>query len=455
MPELTAEISGGTANGLGEARQKPAARGDKTGDESARLIEEVVRRENVMRAYERVVRNRGGAGVDGMRVDELMEYCRKHWPRIREEIRNGTYRPQPVRKVEIDKPDGGVRTLGIPTVVDRMIQQALLQRMTPIFEPTFSEGSYGFRPGRSAQEAVARWREHIAAGYSWVVDLDLEKFFDRVNHDVLMGRVGRRVKDKKVLRLIRRYLQSGLMEGGVVSPRREGTPQGGPLSPLLSNILLDELDKELERRGHRFCRYADDCNVYVRSQRAGQRVMASLERYVEKRLRLRVNRVKSAVARPWERKFLGYSVSANRRPKLKVAPKSVERLKAKLREIFRRGRGRRLSTVAAELNPVIRGWVGYFRMVELGGVFAKLDQWVRRKLRGILWRQWGRERVRLRKLVTRGLSLEESRGAAYSCHGPWRMSGSAAMNAAIPNRYLQSAGLLSFVEEYRRLACCS
>ena len=297
--EQARRVGGGTAEGRGIARQAGTAREGYAGDGAPMLMEEVCARENLLAAHRRVVRNGGAAGADGMTVEELMPYCRRHWTRIREELLSGTYMPQPVRRVEIPKPEGkGKRTLGIPTVLDRLIQQALLQILTPIFDPSFSGDSYGFRPGRSAHDALRRAREHMAAGYRWVVDLDIEKFFDRVKHDVLMARVARRVKDKRVLLLIRRYLQAGVMEGGLVYPRLEGTPQGGPLSPLLSNILLDELDKELERRGHRFVRYADDCNVYVRSQRAGQRVMASVERFLWKRLRLRINRDKSAVDRP-------------------------------------------------------------------------------------------------------------------------------------------------------------
>jgi RNA-directed DNA polymerase len=314
-PERSRKVGGGTADDTATARQTLTARGEKVEVEARSLMEEVLRRENVMAAYKRVVANGGAPGVDGMTVEELMAYCREHWPRIREEIRSGAYRPQAVKTVEIPKPGGkGTRKLGIPTVLDRMIQQALLQVLSPTFEPTFSKWSFGFRPGRSALGAVSWSRLHIAAGYRWVVDLDLEKFFDRVNHDILMSRVARRVKDKPVLRLIRRYLQAGLMEGGVMSPRSEGTPQGSPLSPLLSNVLLDELDKELEKRGHRFCRYADDANVYVQSRHAGERVMASLEKFLWKRLRLKVNRAKSAVARPWQRKFLGYSSRWTVRP---------------------------------------------------------------------------------------------------------------------------------------------
>ena len=307
------------------------------------LMDKVVSRENLLLAHRRVVQNKGAPGVDGMSVEELWAFCQKHWPAIRERLLKGTYVPQPVRKVEIPKSGGkGTRTLGIPTVLDRLIQQAALQVLSPIFDPTFSDGSFGFRPGRSTHDAVRRARQHMAAGHRWVVDMDLEKFFDRVNHDVLMARLRRRVEDRRVLVVINRYLQAGMMEGGIVSPRTEGTPQGGPLSPLLSNVLLDELDRELERRGHRFVRYADDCNVYVKSKRAGERVMESLERFLREKLRLKVNRDKSTVARPWERKFLGYSVTTHHQPKLKVAKESVKRFKDKLRQAFGMGRGRKI-----------------------------------------------------------------------------------------------------------------
>ena len=419
-------------------------------------MEEVLRRENVFAAYGRVVQNGGAAGVDGMTVEDLMPYCREHWAGIREELLGGRYKPQPVRRVEIPKPDGkGTRMLGIPTVIDRMIQQALLQVLQPIFDPTFSDDSYGFRPGRSAHGAVLGAREHIGAGHRWVVDLDLAKFFDRVNHDVLMARVARRVRDKRVLLLIRRFLQAGMMEGGSVSPRLEGTPQGGPLSPLLSNVLLDELDKELERRGHRFVRYADDSNVYVKSKAAGERVMASLERFLEKRLRLQINRDKSAVARPWVRKFLGYSVTIDRKTKLKVASQSIQRLKTNLRLLLRRGRGWNLGRVVRELGPVIRGWVAYFRWSEVRAGFEALDEWLRRKLRCILWRQWKRPRTRAQKLRQLGLDPDRARVSAYNGRGPWWNAGAGHMNQAVPTSTLRRMGFVSFLDEHRRLACSS
>ena len=420
------------------------------------LIDQVVSRENLIRAHKRVVRNKGAAGVDGMTVNDLMPYCREHWSGIREELLSGRYQPQPVRKVEIPKPGGqGVRTLGIPTVLDRLIQHALLQVLQPIFDPTFSDASFGFRPGRSTHQAVLRARDHIAAGYRWTVDMDLEKFFDRVNHDVLMSRVARRVKDKKVLLLIRRYLQAGIIAGGLMSPRVEGTPQGGPLSPLLSNVLLDELDKELERRGHRFVRYADDCNIYVQSRRAGDRVLDSVERFVTRRLRLRVNRDKSAVARPWNRTFLGYTVTSNRQPKLKVAPQSVKRLKAKLRPTLRRGRGQSLGRVVESLIPVLRGWVAYYKLAEVKASFERLDQWLRRKLRCILWRQWKRRRTQFKELCRRGLDHERARRSAWNGRGPWYNAAASHMNQAVPISELRGLGLISLMEEHRRLTRCS
>jgi group II intron reverse transcriptase/maturase len=417
-------------------------------------LEEVLRRENMLTAYRRVVGNKGAAGVDGMTVEELMPFVREHWSRLREELLGGVYIPQPVLKVEIPKPGGkGMRMLGIPTVVDRLIQQAVLQVLQPHFDPTFSDSSYGFRPGRSAHQALERSREHVAAGCRWVVDFDLEKFFDCVNHDVLMARLARRIEDKRLLRLVRRYLQAGMLEDGLVSPRTQGTPQGGPLSPLLSNVLLDELDKELERRGHRFVRYADDCNVYVQSRRAGERVMTSVELFLEKRLRLKVNRDKSAVDRPWKRKFLGYTFTHHFKPRLKVAPESVKRFKDNLRTLFRRGRGRSLGRVIEELKPKLRGWAIYYRMADVRVTFEDLDKWLRRKLRCILWRQWKRPRTRAKELIRRGIEPERARISAVNGHGPWWNAGSGHMHHAVPTRYLQKLGLVSLLHETRRLKC--
>jgi RNA-directed DNA polymerase len=454
MPERPRTPGDGIAQGTGFERQAGTARGEHAGDEAPMLMEEVLRRENLMKAHARVVKNGGAPGVDGMNIEELWPYCQKHWARIREELLSGKYVPQPVRRVEIPKPDGkGTRTLGIPTVLDRMIQQAVLQVLQPKIDPTFSDASFGFRPGRSAHDAIKRARGYVQEGYDWVVDLDIEKFFDRVNHDVLMARVARRVKDKRVLLLIRRFLQAGVMEGGLVSQHAEGTPQGGPLSPLLSNILLDELDQELERREHRFVRYADDCNVYVRSEEAGKRVMASLERFLDKRLRLKTNRDKSAVARPWERKFLGYTVTRHGKTRLTVAPQSIKRLKEKLRPILRRGRGRALVSVIEELGPVLRGWVGYYRMAEVKRRFEELDGWVRRKLRCILWKQWKRPKTRERQLRARGLDAARAKASAGNGRGPWWNAGASHMHVAVPNVLLRRLGLVSLLDEHGRLAC--
>lgn len=453
MPMRRGGVGDGIAEGTDVARQALAAREEPIGHETLELIQVMVQRENMLAAYKRVVKNGGAPGVDGMTVDDLKAYSVKHWPRMKEELLSGKYQPQPVRVVEIPKPDGrGTRMLGIPTVMDRLIQQALLQVLTPIFDPIFSEGSFGFRPGRSTHGAVTRAREHIAAGFRWCCDMDLEKFFDRVNHDILMSRVARRVKDKRVLLLIRRFLQAGLMVDGVVSPRIEGTPQGGPLSPLLSNVLLDELDKELESRGHRFVRYADDCNVYVQSKAAGERVMASLEAFLWKRLRLKVNRDKSAVAQPWERKFLGYTVTP-RGVKLAVSPQAQTRLKLKLQPIFRRARGRSLAATIAELNPVIRGWTAYFRLVPHERLFKELDARLHRHLRAVVWRQWKKPRTRLKELVRRGVQHRIAKATAYSGNGPWRSARSQAMCSwVLPKSKLQSLGLTTFLGTYRALA---
>jgi RNA-directed DNA polymerase len=455
-PERAGRVGGGTAESTGAgARQAFGASGEKAGDGAPGLMEEVLRRENLTAAYERVVRNGGAGGVDGRSVDDLKEQLQTDWPRIREQLLSGTYKPSPVRKVEIPKPGGGRRMLGIPTVMDRMIQQALSQALTPIFDPTFSEDSYGFRPGRSTHDAVLRAKEHIEAGHRWVVDLDLEAFFDTVNHDVLIARVKRRVKDKRVLRLIGNSLRAGMMDGGLMSPRTEGTPQGGPLSPLLSNILLDDLDKELERRGHRFVRYADDFQVYVKSEAAGERVKASLEGFLTKRLRLKVNSKKSAVGRPWKRKFLGYRTTTDKKPKLKPDPKSVKRVKTKLKELFRRGRGWSLARTIRELNPVLRGWGYYYRLSDVEGVFKELDQWVRRRLRLLLWRQWKRPRTRAKELWKRGLDRDRANISAYNGRGPWWNAGASHMNQAVPNRTLHQTELVSLLQLHRRLACTS
>lgn len=417
----------------------------------ARLLEAILDRENMMAAYQRVVANRGGAGVDGMTVEALKAFLVEHWPSIKEDLLAGRYRPQPVRRVDIPKHGGGSRTLGIPTVLDRMIQQAMHQELSRLFDPGFSEASYGFRRGRSAHQAVLAARAHVAAGGRFVVDIDLEKFFDRVNHDVLMARVGRKVKDKRVLRLIGRYLRAGLMADGVATARTEGTPQGGPLSPLLSNILLDDLDKELERRGHVFVRYADDCNIYVRSKRAGERVMASTTRFLNEALRLAVNRAKSAVDRPWNRAFLGYTMTAHKAPRLRVAPASVARFKDKLRALWRQGRGRSLGRTIEDLAPVLTGWIAYFRLAEAKGIFEELDGWVRRRLRCLLWRQWKRPRTRATRLMQRGLDTDRAWVSAYNGRGPWWNAGASHMHDAYRAALFRSLGLVNLLDQHRRL----
>jgi RNA-directed DNA polymerase len=404
------------------------------------LMEEVCDRGNLVRAWKRVRQNKGSPGVDGMTIDDTKDYLREHWPSIRSQLLKGTYQPRPVKRVEIPKPDGGVRKLGVPCVVDRLIQQAVLQVLQERWDPTFSGHSYGFRPGRSAHQAVAQAQQYIAAGYSVVVDLDLEKFFDRVNHDSLMARVAARVTDKRVLKLIRAFLKSGVMEDGLVSPVEEGTPQGGPLSPLLSNLVLDDLDKELTRRGHRFCRYADDCNIYVRSRRAGERVMASLSRFLTKKLRLKVNEAKSAVARPEERKFLGFSIS-NDGSERRIASKALDKFKMQIRDRTRRTRGISLTRLVEDLTPYLLGWRGYFGFCQTPRVLTNLEAWIRRRLRSYLWRQWQNGPNRFKELRRRGVPKFHAAVAAGSPTGFWRMSGHPAVQQALRNPYFDGLGL--------------
>lgn len=412
--------------------------------ETSQLMEGVLERENLVQAYKRVVSNHGSAGVDGVSVGELKLYIREHWDTIRESLLNGTYKPQPVKRVEIPKPDGkGVRKLGIPTVIDRMIQQALLQVLNPIFDAGFSESSYGFREGRSAHQAIVQAQAYVKAGKTWVVDIDLEKFFDRVNHDMLMARVARKVKDKRILKLIRGFLNVGVMENGLVCPTKEGTPQGGPLSPLLSNIMLDDLDKELERRGLSFCRYADDCNIYVGSKRAGDRVKRSITLFITTKLKLKINEDKSAVDNPGKRKFLGYTIAVGKDAGLKPATQSVKRLKAKVKAICKKGRGRAVRRVIEELTRLLRGWVNYFKLSTVKGIFAELDQWIRRRLRCIIWRQWKRPRTRFNNLVKLGLDKDRAAMSAWNGRGAWWNAGASHMNQAFPISSFAKLGLLS------------
>jgi RNA-directed DNA polymerase len=418
--------------------------------DTERLMEEVCERENCQQALRRVKTNKGGPGVDGMTVRDLPAFLKQHWATIREQLLKGTYQPQPVKRVEIDKPDGsGVRKLGVPTVLDRFIQQAVLQVLQRRWDSTFSDHSYGFRPGRSAHQAVVKAQQYLAEGYRWVIDLDLEKFFDQVCHDKLMARIAARISDRRVLRLIRAFLVVGVMENGLVSAVGEGMPQGGPLSPLLSNLVLDEWDQELERRGHRFVRYADDSNVYIRSERAGKRVMASLTAFITKRLKLKVNHAKSAVARPWERKFLGFSFTSRPQPRRRIAPKAVERFKGRVRELTCRARGVSLTRMVEDLSPYLRGWRGYFGFCQTPSVLRDLEQWLRRRLRAVQWTHWKHGPRRYAELHKRGVSAVWAAKAASSAHGPWRLAHAKAVKIALPNEFFDSLGLPRLVVPVR------
>ena len=406
-----------------------------------RLMEEVCERENLVQAWKRVQSNKGSPGVDGRTIDESRDDLREHWPAIREQLLRGTYKPQPVRRVEIPKPGGGVRKLGIPTVLDRLIQQAVMQVLQKRWDPTFSSNSFGFRPGRSPHQAVTQAQAYTAEGYQWVVDIDLEKFFDRVNHDRLMARVAQRVGDKRLLKLIRAFLTAGVMEDGLVSPVDEGTPQGGPLSPLLSNLVLDDLDRELERRGHRFCRYADDCNIYVRSHRAGKRVMVSVCQFLKKKLRLKVNESKSAVARPDDRKFLGFPLTTGAEPQRLISPQALQRFQARVRELTSRTRGISIEQMIGSLKPYLRGWRSYFGFSQDPLVLRNLDARIRRRLRMMIWRQWGSGPTRYANLRRLGVPHMRAAVAAGSPTGFWAMSRHAAVQQALPNAYFDSLGL--------------
>jgi len=405
------------------------------------LMEEVCDPENLKQALKQVQANQGSPGVDGMTVRQLPSYLKRHWPTHRQALLEGTYQPQPVRRVRIPKPSGGTRCLGIPTVLDRFIQQAVLIVLQQRWDETFSERSFGFRPGRNAQQAVAQAQSYIAEGYGWVVDIDLERFFDRVNHDLLMGRIAKRIRDKRLLRLIRAYLNAGVMENGLVSSTAEGTPQGGPLSPLLSNLMLDDLDRELERRGHRFVRYADDCNVYVSSLRAGERVMAGITGFIERRLKLKVNRSKSAVARAGRRKFLGFSFTLGSRPKRRIATEALRRFKERVRGLTWRSNGISMSQRIRRLRQYLTGWRGYFGYCETPSVLADLDKWVRRRLRCVYWRQWRHSRNRYRELTRRGVDGLLAAHTVGSACRYWRISKSPALSYALPNAYFSDLGL--------------
>ena len=434
--------------GRGETETRQAMHAPENPANTTRLMEEVCERENLKEALRRVKANKGSAGIDGMTVGQLGGYLKEHWLTIREQLLNGTYTPQPVRRVEIEKPDGGgTRKLGIPTTLDRFLQQAVMQVLQRRWDPTFSDHSYGFRPGRSAHQAVAQAQQYLVEGYGWVIDLDLEKFFDRVNHDKLMGQVAKRVEDKRLLKLIRAFLNAGVMENGLVSPSVEGTPQGGPLSPLLSNLVLDELDRELERRGHRYVRYADDCNINVRSERAGQRVMESITRFITQKLKLKVNEAKSAVAQPQERKFLGFSFTAGSEIKRVIAPKALDRFKRRVREITRRAKGVSMETTIEELAPYMRGWRSYFAFCETPQVLLYLTRWVRLRLRAALWRQWKTPRRRRAALLQLGVLPRLASNTAGSGRGPWPLARTKALSVGLSNAHFQSLGLPTLVDE--------
>ena len=415
------------------------------------FLNQILSRENMLLALKRVEQNKGSHGVDMMPVQILRQHIIKNWTSIREAILEGAYEPKPVRRVEIPKPDGGVRLLGIPTVTDRLIQQAIAQVLSQVYDPTFSEQSYGFRPNRSAHEAVRKAKGYIKDGYRWVVDMDLEKFFDKVNHDRLMSTLAKRIKDKPLLKLIRKYLQAGVMINGVVSSTEEGTPQGGPLSPLLSNIVLDELDKELEARGHQFVRYADDCNIYVKSKRAGERTMASVQRFIENKLRLKVNVKKSAVDRPWKRKFLGFSFTMSKEPKVRIAKESIKRMKKKVREITSRKKPYSIKYRIQKLNQYLIGWCGYFGLADTKSIFEKLDKWIRRRLRMCLWKNWKKPKTRIRNLISLGVPKWQAYEWGNSRKGYWRTSKSPILQSTLDNTYWNHQGLKSLQTRYENL----
>lgn len=438
--------TGGITPGAASAS---STRSEDTGP-GAGLIEQMIDSENLNLAWRKVRANKGAAGVDGLDIEATWHVLRKERQRIEMQLLAGTYVPSPVRRVEIEKASGGTRKLGVPTVTDRWIQQAILQVIGPRFEAGFSEHSHGFRPGRSAHQAIRAAREYQANGKRWVVDLDLASFFDEVNHDLLIAKVRRRVKDVRVIKLIRAYLNAGVMLGGLVQPTEKGTPQGGPLSPLLSNILLDELDQELEARGHAFCRYADDCNIYVATRRSGERVMASITGFLEGRMKLKVNRDKSAVDRPVNRVFLGYSFTAHRQPKIRVPEKTCRKMRAKLKEHFRQGRGRNVETMIREtLNPLLRGWMNYFHLSETKGFAEELDGWVRRRLRCIIWKQWKRAGTRFKRLLARGLDQARAHKSASNGRGSWYNSAASHMHAAYPSKAFTQMGLINLLDQLK------
>jgi group II intron reverse transcriptase/maturase len=435
----------------GERSYAPASTESKDGNRinTSHLLEEVLNRENLNIAYKRVIKNHGSHGVDGMKTDELLTYLKQHGEDLKQSVLAGKYRPQPVRRVEIPKPDGGIRLLGIPTVIDRMIQQATAQVLSPVFEKEFSEHSYGFRPGRSAHQAIKQAEVYINEGFKIVVDIDLEKFFDRVNHDKLMYLLAKRISDKRLLKLIRQFLESGVMIGGLVSPTDEGTPQGGPLSPLLSNVMLHELDRELELRGHRFCRYADDCNIYVKSRKAGNRIMDSVSQFIEKRLKLKVNREKSAVDSPTRRKFLGFSFYFySGIARIRVHAKPLDRLKVKLKELTGRSIGISMEARTEKLNQIIRGWVSYYHLADMSKYCQQTDEWLRRRLRMCYWKQWKKIGTRHDNLVRLGIPKHKACEFANTRKGYWHTSNSPILSRSLTNEYFLKLGLTGLSAVY-------
>lgn len=414
-------------------------------------MERILSRDNLLSALKRVEKNKGSHGVDEMPVKSLRAHILQNWQEIRNSIKDGTYEPMPVRRVEIPKPNGGVRLLGIPTVTDRFVQQAIAQILTPIYDPTFSEHSYGFRPRRRAHDAVREARQYIEEGYRWVIDMDLEKFFDKVNHDMLMGLLAKRVKDKTILKLIRKYLESGIMINGVETISEEGVPQGGPLSPLLSNIMLDELDKELEERGHKFVRYADDCNIYVKTKKAGLRVKSSITTFIEKKLKLKVNEEKSAVDRPWKRKFLGFSFTSNRNPKIRIAKESIKRAKSRIKELTSRSKPIPLELRIEKLNEYLVGWCGYFALADTPTPFKQLDEHIRRRLRMCLWKQWKLPKTKIKRLISLGVPREKAHEWGNSRKKYWRISNSPILHTTLNLKFWRNQKLKSLLDRYNHL----
>lgn len=415
------------------------------------LMERILERNNLLEALKRVESNKGAAGVDGVSTRQIRAYVQEHWDMIKQQLIKGSYKPSPVRRVEIPKPDGGVRLLGIPTVLDRLIQQAILQVFTPIFDPTFSKHSYGFRPNKRGHDAVRQAQRYMQEGYRFVVDMDLEKFFDRVNHDILMSRIARKVQDKRVLKLVRSYLKAGVMSHGVCVRSEEGTPQGGPLSPLLANILLDDLDKELEQRGLRFCRYADDCNIYVKTKRAGERVKDSVTKYLVQKLKLKVNEGKSAVDRPWNRKFLGFSFTWEKKARIRIAPRSLQRVKDKIRSMIKANDPSPMEYIIEDVNRYLMGWIGYYALIETPTPLRSLDEWIRRRFRLVQWSRWKKVRTHYRALRSLGLKEKDVHRLANTRKGAWRLSKTPQINKALGNAYWQSLGLRSLLQRYTEI----